>query len=77
MTQFMTNVAAWMKERVLWDQKLDRANQQDKEVEPKLKVFQPINSNLKILDGYTESLGDGYWNSWVKTHIVLMTLSHG
>ena len=41
------NVAAWMRERVLWDSKLEKANQQDKEAEPKLKVFQATNSNLK------------------------------
>ena len=46
------------------DLKLESANQQDKEAEQKLKVFQPVNNNLIILDEYTESLGEGYWNSW-------------
>ena len=46
---------------------MEKASQQDKEAEPKLKVFQANNKNRVILDEYSDNLGEEYWKSWEKS----------
>ena len=60
------NVAAWKTVRRDWELELGKANEQEREAEPKLKGFDPKNGNLDILNNYTEDLGDDYWSKWVK-----------
>ena len=60
------NVAAWKTVRRDWELELGKANEQEREAEPKLKGFDPKNGNLDVLNEYTEDLGDEYWSTWVK-----------
>ena len=47
-----------------WEKKLDKALRMEKEVEPPLKTFKALNTNLTILEEYGKELGDDYWAVW-------------
>ena len=60
-------VAAWKTTKNKWELALEQAHRKILEEEPELKQFEPKNSNLPILEAYSEELGDEYWDKWVKT----------
>ena len=71
------NVTAWKTVRRDWELELGKANEQEREVEPKLKGFGPKNGNLDILNEVTEDLWDKYWSKWVKKPYEAVQLNHG
>ena len=49
---------AWKTVKTKWELALEQAYKQALEEEPKLKSFDPKNTNLPILETYTEDLGE-------------------
>ena len=45
-----------------WDKKVSKATRMDREVEPPVKEFKPVNENLQLLQGYEGDLGEEYWS---------------
>ena len=46
------------------EKKLEKTLRMEKEVEPPLKTFKAMNTNLTILEEYGKELGEGYWAVW-------------
>jgi hypothetical protein len=57
---------AWKTVKTKWELALEQANRKALEEVPKLKSFDPKNTNLPILETFTEDIGEDYWTSWVK-----------
>ena len=45
---------------------MEKATRMPKKVEPPLKVFNPVNSNVPVLEEYEGELGEENWGKWQK-----------
>ena len=59
-------VGGWKEAMRQWEKKVEKATRMPKEVEPPVKVFNPVNSNVPVLEEYEGVLGEEYWGKWQK-----------
>ena len=46
------------------EKRIEKATRMPKEEEPPLKVFNPVNSNVPVLNEYVGVLGEEYCGKW-------------